>query len=83
MKKSALLICLCSVVLCGCASHYAIILNSGSRIDAKTKPKLVGNSYVFKDMQGRDSYIPAGRVAEIAPASMVKDPNAKFKPASK
>lgn len=81
MKKLILLLPVVAM-LAGCASHYVITLNNGMKIDTKGKPKLQGNSYVFKDVLGRESSIPSGRVTQIAPASMSKDSNSNFNPSS-
>ena len=75
-----LLVLLFTAVLCGCAHQYVITLDSGRHITAASKPKLKGERYVFKDMNGREGYVSAGRVREIAPASMVKEEKSIFNP---
>jgi hypothetical protein len=67
-------------MLCGCARHYVITLNNGSRIATSSKPRLQRGYYVFKDALGRESYVGAGRVMEIAPASMAEKPETRFIP---
>ncbi len=79
MKKLISLLCLVVVVLCGCARHYVITLNNGSQISTTSKPKLKSGMWVYKDAQGNDAATPAGRVTEVAPASMAGDSGAQFK----
>ena len=78
MKRIPLLLLLALLALSGCARHYVITLNNGARIDTDGKPKLVGNSYAFKDALGRERQIPSGRVAQIAPASMMDEKETQF-----
>ena len=79
MKRVLLALVLSSSLLTGCTRHYVITLNNGACITTFGKPQLQGGSYVFKDAQGQPAYVPAGRVREIAPASMVKDEQSQFK----
>jgi hypothetical protein len=69
----------------GCSSGYVLTLNNGSQIRSTNKPVLKQGAYVYKDAKGKDVFIPAGRVAEVAPASMVKQSNfnASSAPSSK
>lgn len=67
-------------LLTGCARHYIITLNNGTQIGATGRPKLQGNVYVFKDAYGRKSYVPLGRVTQVAPASMMHDQKSQFLP---
>ena len=86
MKTRILLtILLAALGLCGsgCARTYVITLRNGSRIAAVNKPKLQQGVYIFKDVQGRPSYLPAGRVREISPASMSQDQKSRFNPSVK
>jgi len=53
-------------------------LNNGARITAKGKPKLQNGSYVFKDASGQPAQVSAGRVREIAPASMATVEGSQF-----
>ncbi len=78
-KKKLALVCLAGlVVLCGCAHTYVITLDNGRRITTASKPRLQNDRYVFKDANGRPAYVPAGRVREIAPASMVREEKPMF-----
>jgi len=70
MKRLPLLLLIGCALLAGCASRYAITLTNGNRLNAVGKPRLEGGSYVFKDTKGQTIYLPAGRVREVAPASM-------------
>ena len=72
MRTFALLI-LGVALLSGCASHYVITLNSGTQITTHSKPKLKNGDYSYTDASGHKAFVPAVRVREIAPASMVKD----------
>jgi len=74
------LVAVLGLVAGGCTRLYVITLRNGSRIGATTKPKLKEGVYVYKDLQGRPSYVPAGRVREVAPASMSQDPKTRFNP---
>ena len=80
MRKLFCLSAVCLLALCGCVRHYVITLNNGSQIDARSKPRLDGGAYWFKDALGRDARVPAGRVQEIAPASMVHKDQQPFNP---
>ncbi|HZL43666.1 MAG TPA: YgdI/YgdR family lipoprotein [Verrucomicrobiae bacterium] len=71
---------LLGLALCGCARHYVITLNNGVQVGAKSKPKLKGGYYTFKDAMGEPSRVPAGRVREIAPSSMVRQQEPPFVP---
>ena len=66
------------LLLSGCARRYVITLTNGTRVTTLGKPKLQQGSYTFKDARGQPAAVPSGRVREIAPASMSKDPNSQF-----
>jgi len=77
VRTIALLI-LSGLLLSGCARNYVITLNNGSRVSTTTKPKLVRGNYMFKDLDGQDSYVPMGRVAMIEPASEAKQDKSPY-----
>jgi hypothetical protein len=58
---------------CGCTHQYVITLDNGRQISTASKPKLRGERYVFKDGTGKEAYVGASRVREIAPASMMQE----------
>ena len=71
MRTVGLLVFILFLVLAtGCASHYRISLNNGSQIETRSKPRLNEGAYYYKDGAGRQAYVPAGAVREIAPASL-------------
>jgi hypothetical protein len=76
MKRISLALLVAPLLLVGCAQHYVMTLNNGAHITTKGKPKLDGGTYVFKDIQGQEGRIPAGRVTELCPASMVQESKA-------
>jgi len=78
MKRLALLLLVSVAVLCGCAHTYVITLSDGRRITTASKPRLENGRYTFKDPAGRPSSVSAGRVKEIAPASMVEEQKPMF-----
>jgi hypothetical protein len=80
MKRSSLLWLVILVCLCGCARHWVITLTNGSQIDSKGKPHRKDTYYVYKDALGREQRIPAGRVQEVGPASMVTEEKPAFNP---
>ena len=70
-----------ALIVTGCAHRYVITLTNGNQIAAKSKPQLKnGEAYVYKDLQGKVATVPAGKVREIAPASMAKDQKGPFIP---
>ena len=82
MKRIWLALLFAPLLLAGCAQRYVMTLNSGARITTRGKPKLASGVYVFKDVQGREGRIPAGRVTEISPSSMSKGSKEQFTPQS-
>lgn len=69
--KINFLLAVCGItLLTGCTRHYVVTLNNGNQISAFGKPKRENGAYVFKDAKGQQVSIPAGRVSEVAPASM-------------
>lgn len=71
---------LCALGLCGCSHNYVMRLNNGLRITTASKPKLKDGAFYYKDGLGRVNSIPAGRVREIAPASMAEEESGRFRP---
>ena len=80
MKKNWLVVFLALPLFVGCARNYVITMGNGDRISTTSKPKLKQGSYVFKDRQGQVASVPAGRVREIAPASVANDKKMQFLP---
>jgi len=78
MKKLVSVLLVGLSLLCGCAHTYVITLSDGRRITTASKPRLENGRYTFKDNAGRPSWVPAGRVKEIAPASMVEEQKPMF-----
>ena len=78
MKKTACLLLLGVLACGGCARHYVLTLTNGAQIDAFGKPRHQADAYVFKNGAGQEQMIPAGRVREIAPASMGKKEKPPF-----
>ena len=79
MKKAALPLLIGLLALTGCAQHYVMRLNNGGEITTASKPKLKEGIYSFKDAKGEEKFVAAGRVREIAPASVAEKQN-KAKP---
>jgi len=69
------------LILTGCAQHYVLTLSDGERIRTGSKPRLERGFYYFKDASGHDARpVFAGRVREVAPASMATpDPTSAFR----
>ena len=80
LMKKLLLTLAVAGLLTGCSHTYVITLNNNIRVTTTSKPQLQGGNYYFKDANGQENSIPAGRVKEIAPASMVKEEKTPFKP---
>ncbi|HEY9510919.1 MAG TPA: YgdI/YgdR family lipoprotein [Verrucomicrobiae bacterium] len=80
---STLFLLVSALALCGCARHYTIVTNNGAQIGTLGKPRLSDDVYLYKDIQGRRHSVPAGRVREIAPSSMVSGPATQFNPSAK
>lgn len=72
MHKTSWPLILCLVLLSGCARHYVLKLTNGSEITTASKPKLKEGIYYYKDAKGEQHALAAGRVREMAPASMSK-----------
>lgn len=72
MKRTVLPILIALVALTGCTHRYVMKLNTGAQITTASKPQLVEDTYHFKDAKGEEHLVPAGRVREIAPASLAE-----------
>ena len=78
MKKAALPLVIGLIALTGCAHHYVMKLDDGSEITTASKPQLKEGTYSFKDAKGEEQFVAAGRVREVAPASVAaKEKKAK------
>jgi len=53
----------------GCMNRYEITLSSGNIITTKGKPKYdkTTDTFRYKDLQGKDRYVPSISVKEVAP----------------
>ncbi len=74
MKITTCLLLAGLLLVCGCSNTYVLTLNNGGQISSQGKPQLSNGAYRFKDLSGKDQYVPEGRVREVAPASMVEEP---------
>jgi hypothetical protein len=75
MNKATLPLLIGLIALTGCAHHYVMRLNNGTEITTASKPQLKDSTYFFKDAKGEEHTIAAGRVREIAPASVAAKEN--------
>jgi Bacterial protein of unknown function (DUF903) len=83
MKKITLLSFAAMLLFTACAHRYVITLNNKNQITAYSKPQLDRGYYIFKDAQGNDVQISAGRVTDIVRASLATKTKAPFKPETK
>ena len=69
MKAYLVMAAVAAVALTGCAHRYKMTLTNGNSITTSGKPKLnkEGTAYLYKDLRGRESWVSAGKVTEIAP----------------
>ncbi|HYG24217.1 MAG TPA: YgdI/YgdR family lipoprotein [Verrucomicrobiae bacterium] len=72
--KTIIFLMLVSLMATGCARRYTMTTNGGGQIVSKGRPQLSNGVYVYKDLQGRRATVPAGRIREVAPSSMVTTP---------
>jgi len=72
MKKTSLPLLIGLIALAGCAHQYVMKLNNGAQITTAGKPKLKEGTYYFKDAKGKEQFVSAMRVREIAPASVAE-----------
>lgn len=80
MRKPLLTLLVGLLLLAGCSHGYVIVRTDFSKLYLNNKPKYKDGYYYYKDANGQPMRISAGRVREVAPADMVSDPNAGFKP---
>ncbi|MBI5773642.1 MAG: YgdI/YgdR family lipoprotein [Verrucomicrobia bacterium] len=67
-RQSSLLLLLAVISLTGCTSRYDLVLRNNQTITAKSKPKEDGHgNYVYTDIEGKKTTIPASRVRSIEP----------------
>lgn len=78
MKSTLLILSCCMVLTTGCSSSYVIKLSNGTRVMTSSKPKPQSAFLVFKDAQGREAYVPQGRVREVLPASQAAKEKSPF-----
>ena len=74
MKTTALTLFACLFLCCGCATHSMLTLNTGGQLTSQDLRKIEHGAYLFKDPAGQEQWVPMGRVHEVAPASMVAEP---------
>jgi Bacterial protein of unknown function (DUF903) len=72
MKNLCSLLPLGLLLVTGCARNYTIALTNGTQLGAQGKPHFKDGVYYFKDANGRDTSVAAGRVSQIGPASSAK-----------
>ena len=58
-----------AIALMGCSRRYKVTLSNGNSFTASSKPKLnkEGTAYLYKDRNGKETWVSAGKVTEIAP----------------
>jgi hypothetical protein len=72
MKKTTMLMLCTTILLSGCTHRYVVTLNNRNQVTAHGKPKFDRGYYVFKDAQGKEVRIAAGRVSDITRESLAK-----------
>ena len=80
MKRICLPLLLGAILVGGCAEPYTMKLNNGLQVTVPRKPTLANGAYHYKDSNGVERSVPAGRVREIEPASMARDEQQSFTP---
>lgn len=80
--KIPLLLAVGALALAGCTRRYVITTHNGTQVTTSSKPKLQQGVYIFKDASGKKAYVPAGRVREVSPASMVSEDKTRFNPST-
>ncbi len=54
------------VLFAGCAHEYVIRLANGDRVSSRTKPKLGGTYYSFRDQRGEEQVVARKHVVKIS-----------------
>ena len=80
--KSALILLVSLVGLCGCAHQYLMKLSNGDQIISYSKPKLQESRYHFTGETGEPYVIPQNRVVKIETISVVKEEKKPSSPAT-
>lgn len=82
MVKKLFLILVSVALLAGCVRRYKITLSNNHVMTATSKPKLnkTGDSYEFKDKDGKLRSLPAGSVKQIEPQASGHSEEPIFKP---
>lgn len=64
-------VCLCALLLGGCARRYQVTFTHGSVLTVRGKPKYdpATDSYIVTDLRGDTGRVKAISIREIAPAS--------------
>ena len=75
MKKAVVPLLFALFLLAGCAHHYVMKLDNGIEVVTASKPKLKEGTYTYKDAKGQEHFVAAGRVREVAPASVAAKEN--------
>ena len=57
-----------AVLLVGCSHRYKVTLTNGNTFTTSSKPKLnkEGTAYLYKDRNGKETWVSAGKVTEIS-----------------
>jgi hypothetical protein len=80
MKRILSVLLLVAAVCAGCATRYSLVLNNGEVLTSHGKPTFDAQQgrYFYKDVSGKTASVPASKVREVAPASMVKKEGTQF-----
>jgi hypothetical protein len=80
MKKILPVLLLSAAVCAGCVTRYSLVMNNGEVLTARGRPTYSAEQgrYFYKDANGKPASVPASKVREVAPASMVKKEGTQF-----
>lgn len=80
MKKILPILLLIATVCAGCATRYSLVMNNGEILTAHGKPTYNAQQgrYYYTDASGKPASVPASKVREVAPASMVDKEGTQF-----